>query len=61
MLIIDFILSKSLIILYIYSIFFANKLGNFSLIFKILPTLEANAWVYDSLLLGLDLIFSDNL
>ena len=43
MLILSFTLSKSLIILCIFSIFFANRLENFSLIFRISVTLEANA------------------
>ena len=43
MLILGFILPKLLIILCIFSIFFADRLGKFSLIFRISLTLGVNA------------------
>ena len=46
-----------LIILWIFSIFLANKLGKFSLSFNISLTFGTDAWAYNCLVLGLVIFF----
>ena len=49
---------KSLIVLWIFLIFLADRLGKFSLSFKILPIFRANSWAYNCLVLGLAVFFT---
>ena len=53
----SFTFPELLIVLWISLMFLADKLGKFSLSFKILLTFRIDAWVYNCLFLGLVFFF----